>query len=300
MNGALNQSLAEISILLHSDFQSNVNDIASDAKSRIDQSLACFQEEIERRFDSNGSYETMSRALVCVENVGDLPFTSNRIPDFDELKEIASNRISSDAKKIRDMLGETVEWDGIDQLIFEFEKALVLDKFVVLDVENLLYELKQKRVGSEGFVHEKLTSMIQSQDFSSIREFLVPLAESKDIHRRDKHRQCISKIAAELKVTINQLHKDMQEPICERTIKNVLCGLEIIDSAAKEIGMYYLGNKLDIISKFEKVKTNVRSILKILLDKMHSACMEYDFQLFVLKCKESERRANMILLIAPK
>lgn len=281
LNLSLGDSLEEIAILLQllEECESDATGSLRTNQGRIRTSMRAFSNVIKNCFESS-DYEEMARAYACVETIGNHQCTSSYLPECQELREQARHIVSLHATAIEETVARTSKWDQMDSLIKGFEKAVVLDEAMGLDVSSRLGPLKRIRDGKEEEVDDVLASMIEKQDYAGIKGFLVPLSQSKDQVRLQKFNKCLSAIISSLKAIESKLKREVEADIAEDSLEQVNHGLEILECADHELGPQ-LRQKYDVRVKIELIKQRIWRRVEDLIGKASRAANEFD--LMILK-----------------
>ncbi|MGK3761231.1 MAG: energy-coupling factor transporter ATP-binding protein EcfA2, partial [Bacillariaceae sp.] len=211
------------------------------SKSLKDETMAAFSnfnQQVQGFLDSQMSYEEFASLLARVQALGYFPSTAPHLPKVEDLKEAARQRISSDAKNIEDMVEQTSQYDVIDSLLEDFQKAAVLDIFVSQEVSSRLRPLKrlriEKEVEADGFINE----MIEKNDFSGLGGFLLPLVKSKDQIKQLKFRKVMEKISDSVDEIDRKLQDSLFGRFTEEKGQQIVALLKIIEQVNEVAGEY--------------------------------------------------------------
>jgi hypothetical protein len=271
---ALNRILHEIELLRTLD-------------SECDLKLQTIQGEIYevfRDFYSNvqgilteGDYVAKADCLSSVEALGSFSHTGPLLPEIEKLKEQVRALVSADAQKIEEMVAETSEWDTIDQLLEGFEKATLLDHFTSNEATSRLRLLRQLREQKETQVDDLVDGLIREQNFNGIREFLAPLAGSRDQMKKQKFEHCRNMICYSLRDTVDELHRFLSSnSVSEGTTRKIVRGLEILDQAQSELGEH-ISDELALEHEIMTLKKGVNAKLVNMVNLMTEAALRSDY-----------------------
>ena len=133
-----------------------------------------FSRTVTALMETRGKYEEKERHLKVAVTIGKYSHVAQLLPNISELKDMARNAIAADAKEIEDLVSETSEWDEIDSLLTRFQGATILDNYTSNEASSRIRPLLQLRENKQEEVDNLLEQLIRDQDFSGIREFLVP------------------------------------------------------------------------------------------------------------------------------
>eukprot|EP00957_Ditylum_brightwellii_P199716 15224475-Ditylum_brightwellii.AAC.1 len=205
---------------------------------------------------------------------------SSLLPSPDELKNIARDAVASDAKVIEDLISQTAEWDKIDSLLTQFKKATILDKFTSNEASSRLRPLIQMREQKEAQVDDLLDDLIRDQDFQGIKEFIMPLADSKDQIKRQKFNQWCNKIASSLSTTVSEINRDLERAVSEEMCHSIINQLKVLEHARKELSprLVKLPGGLNIGKELQSVKTKIREILEALVEIFSTHYSKMNFE----------------------
>jgi hypothetical protein len=140
LTGRLNTVFHEIELLQKLDYASDFGQQLEAIRSAINCTFDRFAREVERVLNSRGDYSLKADFLAAVEEFAGFPYIQPLLPNLEKLKETVRVLVSGDARRIEDLVGETSQWDKIDLLLKEFERATVLG-----EVTSRLHPLQQLR-----------------------------------------------------------------------------------------------------------------------------------------------------------
>jgi hypothetical protein len=138
---------------------------------RVSQEIANF---IKDAMNVSKEYERKLQLLRNARSIQKYSMIAEYMPTFEELKTLARNVVASDAKEIEDLVSQTSEWDEINNLLTQFEKAKILDEFTNNEATSRLSPLQKLKEQKQEEVDAHLEQMIRDEDFSGIGKFLDP------------------------------------------------------------------------------------------------------------------------------
>lgn len=276
---ALNFMLWEVQEMVDIPCGQDVQVLIKSVQDEIISTMVNFKEQVESSFDSQISYEEIASFLARVQALSDFSRTSPYLPRLEDLKEAARRRVSNDAKKIEDLVEETAEFDEIDRLLVQFERASVLDEFVSQEVSSRLRPLKRLRTDKEEDVDEYIKEMIENNDFSGLGAFLQPLAKSKNQIQRKKFWKYVEKIDDSLKEVDRKFHYNFSQAMTEEGCQKIASILKILDQANDQVGDYLPKKKYasNIGTKVTDYKKKINTKFNTMLNKMNYAIKRADF-----------------------
>jgi GTPase SAR1 family protein len=275
----LNFMLWEVQEMVDISCAQDVQVLIKSVQDEIISTMVNFKEQVKSSFDSQISYEEIALSLARVQALGDFSRTSPYLPRVEDLKEAARQRVSNDAKKIEDLVEETSEFDEIDRLLVQFERASVLDEFVSQEVSSRLRPLKRLRTDKEEDVDECIKEMIQNNDFSGLGAFLQPLAKSRNQIQRRKFEKYVDKINDSLKEVDRKFHYNFHGTMTEEGCQKIASILKILDQANDQVGDYLPKKKHapSIGTKVRDYKKKINTKFNTMLNKMNTAIKRADF-----------------------
>jgi len=238
----LNFAIWEINELSALSSERCTADIVSLSQPILDDIIARFsdlKQQVQDSVKSEMTYEEFTVLLARVEALEAFPHTTRHLPSLEQLKQVASDRVSCDVKIIEDMIEQSADFDKIDKQIKEFEQAVLLDKFVSHEASNRLRSLKILLAGKESDVDGMITKMIDTNDFSGLREFLQHMVQSKNQIRQTQFRKSVGRIAESFKCFEDTLRNEIDGKLMTRDkgIKIASC-LKILEEIIHEAGDY--------------------------------------------------------------
>jgi energy-coupling factor transporter ATP-binding protein EcfA2 len=268
--------LREMEIFIQTDLGKKMQELVLSARSEIIGSLTTFRANAQKIFEADVDYHKIAVLVKKVEAMGSFPHTSPHLPNMEGLKQTTRMCISSHVKRIEDLVEETSEFDAIDKHLMELEKAKVLDSFVSHDLTSRLRSLQRLHSEKEEKADELVKEMIANSSFNDIRDFLIPLAESKDQIRKQKFNQAIKQICDSLKETDKKLSSNLYGVLTEEKANNIAKSITILE-AASDAGGIYLEKEFNAQVAAKKAKETLTRRLNNLLFRMTTAARKADF-----------------------
>jgi energy-coupling factor transporter ATP-binding protein EcfA2 len=225
---------------------------------------------------TEGDYQTKADCLSSIEALGSFSHTGPRLPELEEMKDQVRTLVSADAQKIEEMIQETSEWDTIDQLLEGLEKARLLDHFTSNEATSRLSLLRKVREQKETEVDDLVDVLIREQNFTGIREFLAPLAASRDQMKKQKFERCRKMICSSLRDTVEDLHRLLSASVSDGTTRKIVRGLEILEPAQSELGKH-ISDELPLAREITNLKKRVNARLVSLVKLMTEAMLRSDY-----------------------
>lgn len=164
--------LREISAL--SQLDTVCDDMLNTLRSAIDEATTKYSDMIISTMKSKGKYKEKSTHLHVASTLAKYTHLARLLPGVGRLKTIARDAVAADAKEIEDRVSETSDWDEIDGLLTKFQDAAILDEFTSNEATSRLRPLMQLREQKQDEVDNLLESLIQTNDFGGIRDFILP------------------------------------------------------------------------------------------------------------------------------
>eukprot|EP00980_Cylindrotheca_fusiformis_P018992 scaffold6361_cov124-Cylindrotheca_fusiformis.AAC.5 len=196
--------------------------------------------EIDRVFASQANFGEMARFLDFIAAADGCAYISAHLPKLTNLKERARLAMVQLAQMTGKLVEETADWDLIEKHLKELEKAKVLDSYLLDEVEIQVRPLLALRDRKEIAVDSEIEEMIQKEDFQSIGEFLLPLAESRDQLKRKKFHGHLNTIRSLLRARIDNTAK-LLPPVglpTESVARHIVENIANMEEAQKELGKH--------------------------------------------------------------
>jgi hypothetical protein len=153
----LNFAISEITEVIEMPCDENIKTCSQSTKNEIMDAFSKFTQQVQQSLASQMAYEKFAGLIQRVEAPGDFSHTATYVPPFEDLKEAARHRMSSDVKKIEDMVEQTAEFDEINDLI---AGAVLLDQYVSQEISGRLRLLKRLRTDKEVVTDVLIIEMI--------------------------------------------------------------------------------------------------------------------------------------------
>ena len=241
---SLNFVLCEVVELMEINCKEDTQKLIISVRDYIIAALAKFKKRAELPLDSEIDYEEFANLLARVQAFGDFPQTATYLPKLGPLKEFVRQRVTKDAEKIEDMTVSAINFDEIDRLIVEFEKAKVVDEFMNDEVSQRLRTLKRLRVDREDGTEDALDTMIEQNDFDNLGALLETLKDSKDYVQKSKLKSYVRKIEKHLEMMNEKLNKSFYGTLTQEKGKDIAAFLKILEQADEDVGRYLPRNKI--------------------------------------------------------
>jgi hypothetical protein len=209
------------------------------AKNQILEAFSKFTHQVQRSLASPMTYEKFARLIQRVDALGEFSHTASHLPILEDLKEAARQRMSSDVKKIEEMVEQTAKFDDIDDLIANLEAgAVLLDECVSQEISDRLRLLKRLRTEKEVITDVLITEMIEKNDYTGLGNFLLPLAKSKDQIKKKRFKQYIEKIYDSVDKIDRKLQVSLSGRLTEKRGQQIATFFKIIEQVNEEAGKY--------------------------------------------------------------
>ncbi len=168
----LERALREINALLGLDPE--CDSLLNMLHSRLKDAMHNVSTYLKNTMEESEKYEEKFRLLQIVNSVTKFSLVSQNLPRFEDLQLVARNTVASDAEKIQDLVSQTSEWDKIDSILDQFQKATLLDEFTWKEATSRIIPLLKFREQKQEEVDNLLDRMIADEDFEGIGVFLLP------------------------------------------------------------------------------------------------------------------------------
>ena len=271
--GTLNRILREIELLRTLDSECDLK--LQNIQGNIDQVFRDFNSEVQGVL-KEGDYQAKADCLSSIEALGSFSHTGLRLPEFEKMKDQVRALVSTDAHEIEELVEATSEWDTIDQLLVGLEKATLLDRFTSNEATTRLRLLRQVREQKETQVDDLVNVLIREQNFTGIREFLAPLAGSRDQMKKQKFKRCRNMICLSLRDSVEDLYRLLSSSVTDGTTRKIVHGLEILEQAQSELGKHISG-ELQVAREITKLKKRVNDRLVSMVKLMMEAASRSDY-----------------------
>ena len=235
---SLNFVLCEVNEIIEINCKGDTQKLVRSVRDNIVSSLMALKKRVERSLDSKIGYKESATLLARVQALGNFSQTAVYFPKLGPLKELVRQRVTKDAEKIEDMAVSAINFDEIDCLLLEFEKAIILDDFVNYEVSNRLRLLKRLRSNREDGTEEVVDDLIEQNDFASLGSLLEPLNQSKDLVQKIKCRGYVQKIDTYLKMINGKLSANFYGTMTHERGKNIATFINILEQAIEGVGIF--------------------------------------------------------------
>ena len=203
----LNYILADVEALFATGASDIVTQRSCDIRSSLHAELHKFKNSVQNEFASfEKSFGRKAAFLVTIKACSGFSHVVCQLGDYKKVQHFVRDMVSKEAAKVEASIGGSSEWDSIDASIVNFEAATVLDQFVSGEVSSRLRTLKHLREQKEDQVDDLLQDMIKDHNFKGIRDFLSPLARSKDQIKKQKFQLHQSEISSSLERIMNEVY----------------------------------------------------------------------------------------------
>ncbi|VEU39667.1 unnamed protein product [Pseudo-nitzschia multistriata] len=274
---SLNAVLGEISEIIEIECREDIKEDVKSMKEQIITAMDIFKENTELTLDDSLiSYDEIATSLARVQALGDFPLTSPHLPRFDTIQEYAQKRVANEARKIADMVEQTSEFDKIDLLLLQFEKAQILDNFVHQEVSNHLRPLKRLRTEREIDVNDLIMAQIEREDFAGLNSLLRPLSKTKDLIQKEKFKNYVSKIDERILETHKKLSSIFCGTLTDDKAQKIIACVKVLEQANEEVGEY-LPKGTRINKKTTSWKRKVNGKVENMIRRMRFAIKRVDF-----------------------
>jgi len=271
----LNSDLYKIELLLTID--SKHNERLDTIRTAVYDSFDRFTEIAQGILNSDGQYHLKADCLSIIEDLGTFSHTKSHLPELEKVTNEVRLLVSAEAYEIEKLLEETSEWDEIDHYLEQFEKAVILDKFISREATSRLRTLHQLREQKETSVDDLLHDLIKAKNFKGMCEFLSPFTKSKDQLKKQKFVQYQTMICSSLREIINDLYAHLScSSISEEIIRKIVWDFEILNEANRELGKH-VTTKPSLVTEIQVVKKELNGSLRRILQLMKAGAQELDF-----------------------
>jgi len=270
--------LREIEFLRGID--SNCDTILDSVCSGIYRVCEDFSRMVTALMETRGKYEEKERRLKVAVTIGKYSHVAELLPEISELTDMARSAIAADAKEIEDLVSETSEWDDIDSLLMRFQGATILDSYTSNEASSRMRPLLQLREKKQEQVDNLIEQLIRAQDFSGIREFLVPYVESRDQFKKQKFSKWLGAISSSLSDTVGTITRDLEGDMTQETCERVAQQLQRLQRAQTELKEHLrnLPGGLRLKSEIANAKGKINSKCKALFDKFDNELRQSNYE----------------------
>eukprot|EP00980_Cylindrotheca_fusiformis_P025927 scaffold14918_cov77-Cylindrotheca_fusiformis.AAC.1 len=251
-----------------------------DAQAFVVSTFSSAINEIDRVFASQANFGEMARFLDLIAAADGYAYISAHLPSLNDLKERARLAMVQLAQMIGKLVEETADWDLIEKHLKELEKAKVLDSYLLDEVEIQLRPLLALRDQKEMAVDSEIEDMIQKEDFQSIGQFLLPLAESNDQLKRKKFHGHLRTIQTQLQARIDNSAKYLSVGLpTESTARHIVEIVTKMEEAQKELGKHL--RALHLKQEMRKLRLFLNESLRDVLARMETDLRDRNLLRFV-------------------
>lgn len=279
LTDGLDKRLQEIELLYELDF--GCKETLASIRSDIERTCEAFATDTHDLIDATYRYPAKKRCLsVLAEIAKSSASKSLCLPDFHKVKETVREGIQAQALQVEKMVSETSKWDEIDPLIEKLERATILDEYTSKEASSRLRSLRMLREQKEEQVDGILEQLIVAQDYSGIRNFILPSANSTDQVKRQKFDQNLSTISSSLSEILGDVNRRLSFSVLSgEDLKVVADGFGKLEQADREIGQYLNQNRstLRLSDKLKAAKWKMTYKFIGYLNKMKKATQNFDF-----------------------
>ncbi|KAL7554369.1 hypothetical protein ACHAWF_017810 [Thalassiosira exigua] len=263
----LNTGASDVVIKKSLEIRSSIHDGFAGIKDAVDQSFVDLDDMIHRKV----------ALLLCIKACDGFSRVERRLVDYKKLQEHVRDLVSKEAYKIEANIGESSDWEAIDQSLEKFQLARPLDPFVNGEVSSRLQTLQRLRDQKEDQVDDLMLGMIESRNFKGIGEFLYPLSTSKDQIKQHSFQHHRDQICSDLESVINEVHRLLnQDSTLEENSDKAADNMDILVAARTELH-HILASKLSLAHEMPKLHKRMNTLLRFFVKEIREAVKKVDF-----------------------
>lgn len=244
--------------------------------SHIVNALYSVKDKVDREFDLVGDFAILAASLACVEVLCEFPTVGQFLPAFEDYKDRVEDIVVEKAHAIEKLVETTAEWDQIDALVEDLEKATLIDQYIGGQASSRLGPLRKLREKKESDVDLVLEDLIANEDFKNIGELLAPLAQSKDQLKRKKFHGYGQTIVTRLKDEIHLAKSLLSANLTDESAQKIVRIVKVLDDAEAEIG-FYLKSMIDLKYDIQRFRYLIDSKLNTVLTNFAEGSKDLNF-----------------------
>ncbi len=237
--------------------------------SHVSAAFSAFTDKVDSELTASRKFQHIAHRFACIEILNDFSAIKHLLPSLEVCKSRAVDIVSETAQGIEKLVEETAEWDKIDDMMANLEKATALDKYTGGQASYRLGPLRKLRDQKEVQVDSVLAKLIEGEDFKSIGDLLAPLAESKDHLKRRKFHSYGKEIQRCLQLHIDKITQILLSTnLNHKLVSDIVKGLSTIEDAETQIGPH-LKASIDLNVAIKQLKVSIDN-------KLNKYCSNFD------------------------
>ena len=200
--------------------------------------------------------------------------------DFEVLKEQARTGVRAHSDEIEASILETTDWELVEGQLENLEQAKIIDEYTSSEGSARIASLRKLMGQKQTTVDSLVEEHIAKKNFKGLREFLIPLASTRDQIKKQKFQTSLSQIASTLSIIADNTERLLQfiHP-SDEPLQQILENLKILREAKEELGKILVSVDEDfrVFETLKKIEEDVNKFTMDFVQKIKRASNSFDF-----------------------